>query len=94
MKIIKQKKIEGCLEGANVKDIKLDGKITKELVLHLGQLGKLIFTDDLEKPFFRVIVRGQFTMKGSLGNRTIRLLMPLTGEEEFIKSLSEHLGKF
>ena len=94
MKIVKQKKVEGCLEGANVKDIKLNGKITKDLVLHLGKLGKLIFTDDLEKPFFRVIVRGQFTMKGSLGNRTIRLLMPLTGEEEFMKSIAEHIEKF
>jgi len=94
MKIIKQKKIEGCLEGANVKDIKLDGKITRELVLHLGELGKLVFTDELVKPFFRIIVRGQFTMKGSIGNRTFRLLLPNEGEEELMNILNQHIEAF
>lgn len=94
MKIIKQKKIEGCLEGANVKDIKFDEKISKEFVLHLGKMGKLIFDEELKKPFFRVIVKGKFTMKGSVSNKTIRLLLPAEGDEEIIQSLNEHVKKF
>lgn len=94
MKIIKQKKIEGCLEGANVKDIMFDKKITKEFVLHLGKMGKLIFDEDMNKPFFRVIVRGKFTMKGSVSNRTIRLLLPATGEAEIMESLKNHIELF
>ncbi|ROL61721.1 hypothetical protein D9V86_04345 [Bacteroidetes/Chlorobi group bacterium ChocPot_Mid] len=94
MKIIKQKKIEGCLEGANVKDIMFDNKITKEFVLHLGKMGKLIFDEELKKPFFRVIVRGKFTMKGSVSNKTIRLLLPATGDEEIIETLKNHIETF
>ena len=94
MKIIKTKIIQGCLGGNNVLDILLDGKISRDFIYYLGQLGKLIITEDLSKPFFKVIVRSKFTFKGSMGNRTIRLLLPNTGEEQLLKELSSHIEKF
>jgi len=94
LKVIQHKKIEGCLEGTNVKDFLLDGKITRDFIIHLGKLGKLIFTEDIDKPFFRVIVRGEFTIKGSLDNKTIRILLPEKEEEDLIEKLKEYIEEF
>ncbi|MFC2130230.1 hypothetical protein ACFLSQ_02230 [Bacteroidota bacterium] len=94
MKVIKQKKIEGCLEGTNVKDFLFNNNITRDFIIHLGKLGKLIFTEDIEKPFFRIIVRGKYTLKGSLGNKTIRVLLPEKGDKELIDKLKEYVEEF
>ncbi len=76
MEILKVKKIEDCLEGKNVWDLLLNKPITKGFIFHLGLLGKMIYQDFFPKPFFTLIVKGRFTIKGSESNQTIRLLLP------------------
>ncbi|MCX7736986.1 MAG: hypothetical protein N2319_09760 [Candidatus Kapabacteria bacterium] len=76
MEILKVKKIEDCLEGKNVWDLLLEKPITKGFIYHLGLLGKMIYQDFFPKPFFTLIVKGRFTIKGSEQNQTIRLLLP------------------
>lgn len=76
MEILKFKKIEDCLEGKNVWDLLLEKPITKGFIYHLGLLGKMIYQDFFPKPFFTLIVKGRFTIKGSEQNQTLRLLLP------------------
>ncbi len=94
MDIIKEKKIENCLESSNVKDFMLDSEINKIFVDYLAELGKLIFIDNIENPFFKIIVRGKYTLKGSIGNKTIRILLPEMDNESAIKELKDYIGKF
>ncbi len=76
MNIIAIKKIDDCLEGTNVRDLLFDIELTRTFIDYLGDQGKLIYRDFSTKPFFTIIVRGKFTLKGSLGNKTIRMLLP------------------
>lgn len=69
-------KVDGCLEGTNVYDVRLVGKIDKELIIYLGKIGKLVYKDNYERPFFRVIVRGKYTLKGVMEDDEIRVILP------------------
>jgi hypothetical protein len=69
-------KVEGCLEGSNVYDLKLVGEVERGLIDHLGKMGKLTYREDYEKPFFRIIVRGKCSFKGVEGTDEIRVILP------------------
>ena len=94
MKVLKYKKIEGCLEGSNVKDILLDDWIDRDFVLYLGKLGKLVIDEGMSKPFFRIIVKGKYTIKGSQKNMTIRLLLPEKEDENIIPDLTAFIEEW
>jgi len=96
MKVVKEKKVEDCLESTSVKDFLFDETIDKSFVDYLAQLGKLIFVDEIEKPFFKVIVKGKFTIKGSVGNKSIRLILPDLSEEtnKNLEELKQLIEKF
>lgn len=79
-------KVEGCLEGTNVYDIRLIGEIDKTLIEYLGKIGKLVYKENYEKPFFRVIVRGKYTLKGVLDDDEIRVILP---DEASTKEINE-----
>ncbi|MFP4370445.1 MAG: hypothetical protein ACOC2K_03345 [Bacteroidota bacterium] len=95
MRVIKLKKVEGCLEGSNVHDILLDDKIDREFIDHLGKMGKLIYMDSFDKPFFKVIVRGRYTIKGSQTNKSIRIIFPEGADPDApLREISEHIGSY
>lgn len=94
MNVIGIKRILGCLDAENVKELTLDSEITKEFVEYLAQLGKLIYQAELEKPFFKVIVRAKYTIKGSLANNTIRIYLPNQNSEEYLKEFVDYINKF
>lgn len=89
MKIIDIKDVEGCLEGTNVKDLLLDAEIDKEYILGLEDKGKLVYNDRLERPFFKLIVRGKFTLKGVQGKNTMRAVLPNEIADDELKKVVE-----
>ena len=94
MIIIKEKIIEDCLEGKNVKDILLDSEIDINFIEYLGRLGKLILKDEIEKPFFKIIVKSKYTIKGSLTNRSIRVMLPESDFENDFNDLKKYINEF
>jgi hypothetical protein len=94
MKVTGNKEIKGCLEGTNVRDWLLDESITYDFIEHLGELGKLIYNDKLPKPFFKLIVRGKYSLKGSEGNKSIRLILPDDPQAQALQELKEHIEKY
>lgn len=97
MKIIKIKKIEGCLEGTNVRDILFDIVVSKEFILYLSNFGKLIYQDSFEKPFYKVILKttaGTYSIKGSQGNKTARLLLPDSNDAEIIEEIKKIVKEY
>lgn len=91
MRITKTKKIDGCLEGTNVRDLQLDSALTKGFILYLGGFGKLIYNENMEKPFFTLIVKGKYTLKGAQGNRTIRAILPDNSEISTLDDFAEFI---
>lgn len=84
MDVISIRKIDSCLEGINAWDLLLNTKISEEFIFSLTEIGKLIYHSELDKPFFRLIVKGRYTAKGSLGNKTIRLILPNDASQELV----------
>ncbi len=94
MKVVKTKKVEGCLDSKNAVDVLYDKEVTKDFIEYLGNLGKLIYKNNLEKPFYRVIVRGEYTLKGSEGNMTTRVLLPEKFDEGWEKEFIDFVEKY
>jgi hypothetical protein len=89
------RKIEDCLESTNVRDIILDGYITKKFIDYLGLMGKLYYNDEFLKPYFKVIVKGRYTVKGAQGNKTLRIMLPETEtSNDYLNPLIEHIQKY
>lgn len=76
MKVVKIKKVEDCYESSNTRDLLLSQPITENFVKYLGKIGKLILFDEFDIPYFKIIVKGEYTIKGAFGKKTIRMLLP------------------
>lgn len=76
MKVVKIKKVEDCYESSNTRDILLSQPITEDFVKYLGKIGKLILFNEFDVPYFKIIVKGEYTIKGAFGKKTIRILLP------------------
>jgi len=94
MQVIHIKKVLGCLESFNAKDVFLEKEIKTEFVEHLGKLGKLIYLKELEKPFFKVIVKGKYTIKGSETNNSMRIVFSNTHYESDLEKIIDYVKGF
>lgn len=94
MRISRIKKVDGCLEGSSAKDIFFDKDIDKAFADHLGSLGKYIYNDSFDKPFFKIIVRGYYTLKGSVGNKSMRMIFAESALDDIMDELISHIENF
>jgi hypothetical protein len=94
MKIRGIKNVQGCLEGTNVRDIYFDEPITTDFAEYVCKLGRAVFRREIEKPFFKVMVRGRYTLKGSVGNYSARLILPTPDDANVIAELNHYFDKF
>ncbi len=94
LKITKIEDAEACADGNIGKDIFFDKPITQDFAEYLGKLGKYMFFKDLPKPYAKVIVRGYYTLKCSLGNDSMQILVPETILEEIINDLENYIDKY
>jgi hypothetical protein len=72
MKVSAINRIEDCFDGSYIREIVLDEVITEETVRCFRAIGTLDYYPDFARPFFKVTGAG-FSMKGVVGNSTIRL---------------------
>ena len=93
MKIEAYKQIQDCLQGKNVWDLYFDKFINEQFVASLGKLGKIVVQNFKTKPFFTLIVRGKYTIKGSIGNRSARLILPDEAEKKIPDELITFIEK-
>ncbi|HRP02822.1 MAG TPA: hypothetical protein PLE30_09265 [Candidatus Kapabacteria bacterium] len=75
MRILYLEMIETCVEAKSAYDIFFTDIIKQGFVEKFSDLGKIIIKSNLDKPFFKVIVRGKYTIKGIIGNDNFRVLM-------------------
>jgi len=74
MKIVDVRHIEDCFDGSFIHEVLFDADIAPAFIRALGAEGILHYHRDFARPFFRVILKGRFTIKGVEGNRTVRVL--------------------
>ncbi|MBX3042361.1 MAG: hypothetical protein KIT33_00215 [Candidatus Kapabacteria bacterium] len=94
MNLVYYEIVEDCIEAKNVYDAYLSIKLDDTLISHLAILGKLVFFKDFEKPYFRVISRGKFTIKGIENDDKFRILLPDDAGIESLELIKSHINSF
>jgi hypothetical protein len=94
MKLIDYKKLEGCIEGDFVFDLLFDEEINKKFIEYIGKLGKLIYSESIPKPYFTIIVRGKYTLKGSHNNKSCRIIFPDSESYIYLEEIKKFISNF
>ncbi len=94
MNILQIAKVEDCLEARNVYDIIIDKEIDLAFIEYLAQLGKLTYIHVFEKPFFKIINRARYTIRGSEGNQIIRVLFPDNFNNDELDNLLKYIRDY
>ncbi len=94
MQILNIKTIEGCLEGTNVKDIIWSEPISREFLSYLASLGKIILNEGSGKPFYKIIVRGQYSIKGVVGANSSRIILPSEHNSDLLNNLIKYAESY
>lgn len=94
MKIIKTVKAESCSDGNIGYDIYFDNKIDKEFADYLGTLGKYRLDDTFDEPYFKIIVRGYYTLKGSLNTNYLRMIVPESIFDKIYKDFENFISNY
>ena len=94
MTVVSIKKADACVEGNIGYDVVFDEAIDKNFTDYLGMLGKYIYNDAFDVPFYKVIIRGMYSIKGSIGNYSLRLLIPESIEADIIDKFKKYVDKY
>ncbi len=94
MKVVKVKKVEDCYESSNARDIILSSQITKDFAKHLGKFGKLLLFDEFGISYFKLIVKGKYTVKGAFGKTILRVILPEEDVDISIDDLVKHIESY
>lgn len=86
--------VEGCLEGENVHDAFLNNPVDNQFAEYLGLLGKYSVYSDFDKPFYRVIVKSKYTIKGSFENNYFRIILPDDDLLDYLKEIKRHVNNY
>lgn len=91
MKIIDRKPIEECIDGVIIIEMRLDSKVTEEIIEHLGLLGHLEYFRNFLRPFYRITRDKEFVLKGVLGNETFQVVF-MNYSENHENHIIDHLA--
>ncbi|MCG8699661.1 MAG: hypothetical protein MI922_16520 [Bacteroidales bacterium] len=87
MKILEIKHIEDCFDGTYIKELLFSSLITKDFILSISQNGKLTYFENFERPFFKIVYRSDFYIKGVEGNQTARILLHHEHDITYLKNV-------
>lgn len=93
MKIVEVHELKDCLTEPHLREVMLDGVISRNVITALGTLGKLSIMDTFSPAFFKV-EHDRFTLKGIEGKNTIRIDAYGQELDEIIILIHEKLAGF
>lgn len=93
MKILNISKIDNCVESQNAHDIYFTDLISEEFIDKFSDMGKVVYSSINNKKYFRIIVKGKFTLKGFVNNSDFRLLIADNLGSNFIEEIKEEINK-
>jgi len=90
LKIIKISEAESCADGNIGYDIYFDKNTDQNFIDYLAKLGKIKIDNTFDVPYFKIIVKGYYTLKGSLGQNFLRMIVP----ESIFKHIFDEFEKY
>ena len=94
MNLVYYEIVEDCIEATNVYDAYLSIIIDEKFINFLGILGKLVYYKDFDKPYFSVIVRGRYTIKGVQNDDKLRILLPDSAGVEDLETIKKYVNGY
>lgn len=94
MNLVYYEIVEDCIEAKNVYDAYLCINNNNKFIDYLGKLGKLVYFEDFDKPYFKVIVRGEYTLKGVKDDSKIRVLLPDDAGVDSLDVIKKYINNF
>lgn len=83
MRVEEIKTVEDCFIGSFTKEVFFDTGLKRDFIEYLGQFGEFKFFSDFSRPYFTVKIADKYTIKGVMGNNSLRLIME-TNSQEFV----------
>lgn len=93
MLVVRVKAVEDCFEGSFIKEFALDGKISKDFIMKLGEGCSLEYFPDFPRPFFRIEKKHQFQIKGVENSNTMQIIFYRTCTSECVQDLINLIHK-
>ena len=75
IKVLEIKELEDCFDGSFMKEALLNSEVTKDFISYLGEGNELEYYPNFARPFFKIVKKGDYIIKGVEGNRTIRIIL-------------------
>ncbi len=94
MKIIKISDAESCADGNIGYDIYFDNNTDQKFIGYLAKLGKIKIDNTFDNPYFKIIVKGNFTLKGSIGRNFLRMIVPESIFKQIIKDFEKYISNY
>lgn len=92
MKILYLTLIETCAEAQNAYDVFFTDEINEDFIEKFNDVAKISYSKFGEKKYFRIIVKGKYTIKGFINNDNFRVLLADNLEVNFINELKEFIN--
>jgi hypothetical protein len=97
VKVIRVKDQEDCFDGSLMKDVLLDGPVTRSFIEFIGEKGDLSYFPNFASPFFKVDIKGHYFLKGIENNTSLNLVLYKRNPGEsltiFLNHMDEYSGK-
>lgn len=94
LKITKIIEAESCANGNIGYDIFFDSNTDQKFIDYLAKLGKIKMDDTFDIPYFKIIVKGYFTLKGSIGQNFLRMIVPDSISKQVINDFENYISNF
>jgi hypothetical protein len=75
MRVTEVVRIEGCVGGPSIFELRLNEEMDRDFIHRLGSLGRLEYFADFSRPFFRVTRPKQFILRGVQGSTCINSII-------------------
>lgn len=97
MKVLRITDQEDCFDGSIMKEVFLDGPVTKTFIDFIGEKGDLSYFPSFARPFFKVEIAGHYFLKGIENNDSVNLVLykrnPQESLQVFLNDINEFCGQ-
>ncbi len=94
MRIVNIKELEDCFDGSFMKEVLFDETVSRKFIHYLGESGDFEYFPSFAKPFYRVVKKGLYQIKGVEGNRTLRIILNRKNREESLSYFEGYVKKY
>ncbi len=91
MKLLYLEIIETCIEAKSAYDAFFSDTLSKEFIDKFSKIGKVVYNEKIGSTYFRIIVRGKYTIKGFINSDNFRIMMADNLDNEYLYEIKQNI---